>query len=269
MQKAGVVCFAVLMGLLLTGAVGAQAIRGLPTPTPSPRATPSPAPTPPPAGAPCPSVTVQPQGPQPLVDGQSIAFMANIMGGDTKVQPTILWTTSAGSIKIGQYTRHIEVDSTGAGQTPDRELKAEIWVGGYAPECVVQAWATVKIIPPAVKFGEFGELPAEQVAFHLKTLAQYMGQSPDNLYLIVYAGRKSDRNFTMSWVKKIKDELINNNKVEPRRILAMDGGFREDPAFEFWLVPAGAQPPRPTPTVDRREIVYPKPTPVPPPVKKP
>src|SRR5437868_3888738 len=152
MQRTAVVLLTALLGLMLTGAAGAQVVR-LPTPTPSPRATPSPSPTPQPTGAPCPSVTIQPQGPQPLSDGQPIAFIANIVGGDTKIQPTILWTASAGNIKLGQYSRHIEVDSTGAGSTPDRELKVEIWVGGYAPECVVQAWATIKMIAPSVKFG--------------------------------------------------------------------------------------------------------------------
>ena len=131
----------------------------------------------------------------------------------------------------------------------------------------MQAWTTVKIIASAVKFGEFGELPAEQVTFHLKTLAKYLTDSPDNLYLIVYAGRKSERNFTFNWVKKIREELIAA-EVSPRRMNAIDGGFREEPIFEFWIVPAGSEPPRPTPTVDRREIVYPKTT-SPPPPKKP
>ena len=63
--------------------------------------------------------------------------------------------------------------------------------------------------------GEFGELPADQVTFHLKTLAKFLSESPDNLYLIAYAGRKSERNFIFTWVKRMKEELTTAG-VEPR-----------------------------------------------------
>ena len=35
------------------------------------------------------------------------------------------------------------------------------------------------------------------------------------------------------------------------RIVSVDGGYRERPAFELWLVPSGAQLPTPTPTIKR------------------
>ena len=256
MQRAFVV-FLVLSFLLLVGKAGAQVVR-FPTPTPSPRPTP----TPDPRSVPCPNVSVQPQGAQLVRDGQSVNFAANIVGGDPKIQPTILWGTSAGTINKGQYTRSIEVDSTGAGSTPDREIRADLWVGGYAPECLLQASAKVKIIAPAVKFGEFGEIKPDVMTVNLKALANFLEQSPDNLYLIAYAGRTSERGFTFNWVKRIKDELTFVG-VAPKRIMAIDGGFREAPLFDFWLVPAGSEPPRPTPTVRLEEIVYPKPTPTP------
>ena len=189
-------------------------------------------------------------------DGQAIAFVANIGGGDPKVQATILWSLSGGYISDGQGTRRIMVDTTGAGDLPDREIKAELWVGGYAPECVLQASASVKIIPKAKKFGDFGELPAETVSFHLKTLAEFLSKSTDNVFIIGYAGRKSERGFAVNWLRKMRGELTAAG-VSPRRISAIDGGFREEPLFDFWIVPPGAQPPRPEPTVDRKEIVYP------------
>ena len=179
MQRAFVV-FLVLSFLLLVGTAGAQVVR-LPTPTPSPRPTPSPTPTPDPRSVPCPNVSVQPQGAQLVRDGQSVNFAANIVGGDPKIQATMLWSTSAGTIKQGQYTRSIEVDSTGAGSTPDREIRADLWVGGYAPECLLQASAKVKIIAPPVKFGEFGEVKPDVLTVNLKALADFLEQSPDNL----------------------------------------------------------------------------------------
>lgn len=189
-------------------------------------------------------------------DGAQVLFALNIGGGDSRIQPTILWNLSAGSVKDGQNTRRLTVDSTGAGASFDREIKADVWVGGYAPECVLQASATVKVIPPAAKFGEFGEVADDVLKQNLKVLSDFLAQSPDNLYLIAYAGRKSERGFTVNWVRRMKTGLFSAN-IDPRRIMAMDGGFREEPMFEFWIVPKGSEPPRPAPTVDRSEIVYP------------
>jgi hypothetical protein len=88
-----------------------------------------------------------------------------------------------------------------------------------------------------------------------------MAQSPDNLYVIAYAGRNSERGFTQNWVKRIKTGLTAAG-VSEARVYAIDGGFREQPLFDFWMVPNGAEPPRPSPTIKRNEIVYPKTTPV-------
>lgn len=253
MLRALIVFLPVVVFFSLVGVAGAQNTR--PTATPA-------VPTPAPAELkpqPCPNVTVQAQG-QMVRDGQPVGFSLNIANGEPAVQPTITWSTSAGTITKGQYTQRIEVDSTGSGSLPEREIKAEVFVTGYAPECVLQGTATVKIIAPAVKFGDFGEVASETVTKNLKTMADVLAQSPDNLTVVIYAGRNSDRGFTTLWAKRIKDELAANS-VATRRISAVDGGFREQPIFEFWLVPAGAEQPRPTPTIKREEIMYPKPTP--------
>ena len=39
------------------------------------------------------------------------------------------------------------------------------------------------------------------------------------------------------------------------RASAYDGGFREQPSFEIWIVPE-VQNPETTPTIDRKEIVF-------------
>ena len=213
---------------------------------------------------PCPPVAVQPQPFGTVRDGQKIYFTASYpVSPEQRPALTVVWNTSAGTILQGQGTNRIEVDTAGAGNTPDREVKAEVWINGFAPECVMQASASIKIIGPATKFGDFGEVSSEKFSANIKALADFMAQSPlqDNVYVIVYAGRSSERGFTQSWVKKIKTELATDGITESR-IYAMDGGFREQPFFDFWIVPAGADPPRAEPTVKRSEIVYPKTAPV-------
>jgi hypothetical protein len=252
MQKAVFGFFAVLFSISLVGSAGAQT--GLPTPTPTPR--PAPPAAPPPGPAPCPSVSVQIQGPPHVRDGQRVNFVANIAGGDPKVVPTIIWSTPGGAITQGQNTRRIEVDTTGAGSTSYRDVRAEVWVGGYAPECILQASAAVKVIGPAVKYAEFGPVDEQTLKKNLEAVSAFVSQSPDNLYLIAYAGRNSERGFASNSLRKIKELLVTGG-VEARRIGTIDGGFREEPHLEFWIVPIGADPPRLSPTIKRSEIVYP------------
>jgi hypothetical protein len=250
-KKAVVGSLPALFFLLLSGTAGAQYV--FPTPTP----TPKPSPTPTPKVSPCPNITIQSQTRRAVRDGQRIGFFANINGGDPQAVPVIVWSTSAGVITQGQSTRRIEVDTTGAGTTPDRELRAEIWVGGYAPQCVLQASATVRIIPPAYHFGEFGEIGSEDLATNLKALADFASQTPrDTIYVIGYAGRDSERGFISNWLTRIRAGLEKAG-VSAHRIAAVSGGFREQPLFDFWIVPLGTRPPRPTPTVKPSEIVYP------------
>ena len=251
MQRAVFGFFAVFFSLSLLGT--ARAEYALPTPTPTPKPSPSPAP---PGPVPCPSVSVQIQGAPQVRDGHRVNFVANISGGDPKVVPTIIWNTPGGAIMQGQNTRRIEVDTTGAGSTSYRDVRAEVWVGGYAPECLLQASATVKVIGPAVKFGEFPVVDEQTLKKNLDAVAAFLSQSPDNLFIIVYAGRSSERGFAQNWLRKMKDALVTGG-VAPRRIVPIDGGFREEPLFEFWTVPIGAEPPRPAPTIKRSEIVYP------------
>jgi hypothetical protein len=182
--------------------------------------------------------------------------MANIAGGDPKVQPTIIWSTSAGAITQGHNSRRIEVDTTGAGSTPDREVRADVWIGGYAPECLVQASGTVKVIAPAAKFGDFGEVDEQTLKRNLEAAAAYFAQSPDNLFIIGYASRSSERGFTYTWLKRIRESLFGLG-MSPRRVATIDGGFRDEPLFDFWIVPIGAEPPRPAPTQRRSENVRP------------
>lgn len=206
---------------------------------------------------PCPQFKVQ--GPnRPMRDGEQIGFVANVTGGDPKVQPIYSWSISSGVILGGQGTRNISVDSTGSGA--DRQIVADILVGGYSVECSNQASATVLIAAPANKVDEFGDLPEKDETGKLDSIVNYLGQSPDRVYLIGYAGRNNVRGYAGEVLRRMKAYIAKSGAVY-NRVIAIDGGFRDLPAYEIWIVPNGAIPPRPSPTVDRNDIVYPKPPP--------
>lgn len=206
------------------------------------------------AASPCPQMQIQSQT-RTVREGQPVSFFARITGGDKAVTPSILWNLSSGLIQDGQGTARITVDSTGAGMY--REIVAELWLGGYAPECQLQsAPFRVAVVPPAAKFLEFGELGIEEENEKIAAAINAALQANDRLQVIGYAGRKSDRTYISTALRRMRDQ-IGKGGMQPARFAVYDGGFREEPVFEFWLVPDGAEPPRPTPTIDRKEIVYP------------
>jgi hypothetical protein len=242
--------------ILASAWLGASALGQEAPPPPQPAADPpSKAGAPPPA-SPCPKIDVQ--SIRSVREGQTATFAANITGGDPKVQPQLLWSVNSGMIKNGQETRKIEVDTSGAGHY--REITADLWVGGYPGECLVQSSATVKVIPPAFKAEEFGEMQPEAEAERMKVYVQPLLQTDDRLLIIGYSGRTTPRGQIIATLNRMKAKLVEDG-VESVRVTVVDGGYREEAAFETWLVPQGAEAPKPTPTIDRREIVTPRTSP--------
>jgi hypothetical protein len=210
-----------------------------------------------PAVIPCPQIQLQ--GPnRTMKDGEQLTFAANIGGGDPNVQPIYSWSVSSGAITSGQGSRNITVDSTGAGN--DRQIIADLLIGGYGYECNSRATVTVPVAAPAKKVDEFGDLPEKDEAGKLDSIVNYLAQAPDRVYIIGYAGRNNVRGYAADVLRKMK-AYINKAGTGGDRVAAIDGGFKEQPNYEIWVVPIGADSPRPTPTVDRKDIIYPKPTP--------
>lgn len=204
--------------------------------------------------SPCPQMQIQSQA-KTVREGQPVSFTARITGGDRNVTPSILWNISAGAIRDGQGTTRIDVDSTGAGEY--RAIEAELWLGGYPPECPPQSTPfRVAVVPPAAKFDEFGTIPIEEETEKLSAAVRAAQFGNDKVYVIGYAGRNSERMFASTNLRRMRDQILRSG-FPAARISASDGGFREQPAFEVWIVPEGAEPPKATPTIDRKDIVLP------------
>ncbi|MFN2501563.1 MAG: hypothetical protein ABR530_06090 [Pyrinomonadaceae bacterium] len=228
-----------------------------------------PAPQPPaavPTGTPgCPKIGVK-TSTQPIRDGAPVKFTASVAGGDPKVAALYDWSITGGSVTAGQGTLSIVVDSTGAGT--DKAITATLLVGGYAPECVMTATATAPIAGPAQKVDEFGALSEEEQGKRLDSFMAFVTPA-EQAYVIAYGGKVSPRGTAYNNLKKIRTHLMKGGAPN-ERIITIDGGYREEPFHELWLVPIGAEPPRPNPTVDPKEVTPPKPqkTPAPHPAKK-
>lgn len=197
----------------------------------------------------------------PIVrDGDTVGFSANLSGGDTNVQPMFSWTISAGTLKQGQGTRNIEVDSTGSGS--DRFIIADLWVGGFPAECSIQGRAGVTVAGPATKRDQFGDLAEDKEKERLANFSGGLSPSHDMAYIIAYAGRTNVRGYARTGLTRMRAAVIAAGTPSDK-VATMDGGFRETPTYELWAVPVGAIPPKATPTINAKDIVFPKPTPAP------
>jgi hypothetical protein len=73
-------------------------------------------------------------------------------------------------------------------------------------------------------------------------------------YIIGYAGREAKTCEAFGYAEYYKKELHKFGQIELTRIVVIDGGFREKPSVEFYLVPEGADPPKPRLTLNIRNV---------------
>lgn len=115
----------------------------------------------------------------------------------------------------------------------------------------------------AAKFDEFSDFPAEKVSTLYDRAARFakrMKLEPlsSKAAIIYYNPRKGK--FPLEggkdWGERAANYLKYSFELAEDRTTLIDGGFREYPTVEFWVVPKGAEMPRSTPTVDKSEIVY-------------
>jgi hypothetical protein len=224
---------------------------------------PAPPPPPPPAektlsedqaqADPCPKIALKAPN-QPVREGAPVRLTATLTGGDKKVAPIFDWSLSAGVIRSGQGTASIEVDTSGAGA--ERSIVATLLIGGFSGECMLSESAAVSVAGPARIVDEFGALSEEEMAARIGSFAA-SAPAGDQAYILAYAGRNNVRGYASSTLRQIRTVAIKAG-IPGDRLVTVDGGYREQAAFEFWLVPIGAEAPAPTPSLNARDIVFPK-----------
>ena len=89
---------------------------------------------------------------------------------------------------------------------------------------------------------------AEQ--WHLEDFLKVLAKEPNaKAYIIAYAGREDTPGKARRYAVRAKNYMVEARGVDPARIVTIDGGQREDFIVELWLVPNGARPPQPEPTM--------------------
>ena len=106
-----------------------------------------------------------------------------------------------------------------------------------------------------VKFWSYSDVPfdSEKNLLDAFTAQLRLHTSADG-YIMVYAGRRARPGEAAARAQRAKKYLTDARGIDGRRIVAIDGGYREKQTVELYLVPSGAIPPFATPTVDPKEV---------------
>ncbi|MFL6276717.1 MAG: hypothetical protein ACJ74G_16130 [Blastocatellia bacterium] len=185
--------------------------------------------------------------------GEPLTMTANVSGGDQNVTPTYNWAVSAGTISSGQGTSTITVDTSGL--TENSSVTATVDLGGFDRECGYGSTAgscTTSVMkkPEARKLDEYGALKPADENTRLDNFFIEMTNDPTaQAYLVYYSGRTSQPGGMKKMAARAKNYLVTKRGIDGQRLMPLDGGAREQATVELWLVPAGAQPPQLTPTV--------------------
>ncbi|HJQ38285.1 MAG TPA: hypothetical protein VKB93_14205 [Thermoanaerobaculia bacterium] len=205
------------------------------------------------APASCPAVRVS--CPDMVKAGEDLTFTASVSGGAADVTPTYNWTVSAGSIKSGQGTSTIVVDTTGTG---GQTITATVDVGGFARECSTSSSCTTSVetkAAPAVKFKEYvtPDLSANKKVLDDFVIALQNDPEAQG-YIIAYGGRTSGPNDAQKAADNATDYTMKTRKMDGVRTLSGVGGYREEPTIELWIAPPGGAQPMATPTVAPEDV---------------
>lgn len=129
----------------------------------------------------------------------------------------------------------------------------------------------------ARKIAEFGFIPCGHFDALMDSAFQDYKNSPDSkIYVIFYGGlnqtvntkyNKKTKSFETKKMYPRRGNAINRAKEVPLyfkteyklpndKVVLLEGGFRRDFELEIWIVPKNAELPKPSLTVDEKDVIF-------------
>lgn len=217
--------------------------------------------------SPCP-FPVNLSAPSSVNDGEVITYTADVAYRGTSAL-NYIWTVSPASAKVlsGPGTPTITVDSTGlAGQRITATLIVDDGSGESACRQVTQSSTFIPALPPrenpAREFDVCCTCSFDDQKARLDNLAvELQNDQSTTSYIFAYGGRTSRVGQADRLGARAREYLVSQRGIDPARIVVLNGGFREEDCVELWIVPSGATPPDPRPTVQAGDARPPRETP--------
>ena len=222
---------------------------------------------PPPPKSPCP-FPVNVSAPTQINEGEIITYTADVAYSGT-AGLIYNWTVSPTNARIlsGTGTSTITVDSTNlAGQRITATLVVDD--GSGEPSCRQTTQAGTNVPPPERRtivgreFDTCCSCSYDDLKARLDNLAVELQSDPTTTtYIFAYGGRTSPIGQADRLLARARDYLVTERVINASRIILVNGGFREEDCVEVWIVPRGATPPQPSPTVQPGDVRPSRPTP--------
>ena len=198
--------------------------------------------------------------PQIDVYSDSLGFYENgnvsfsVPTGDLKSveNPEFKWKVSAGEIIEGQGTNKIKVNLK---NSETKRVTAFAEVGGLPLPCEKVGFLTIDVSSKAYQVDHAERYNYSDLSARMDNLAITLSSYPTAKgYIIVYASRKGGTKNMERAIQSIKN-IYKFMKRDMSRITIVRGGFREYDTVDSWILFEGAEPPTPTPTVDKKFVV--------------
>jgi hypothetical protein len=105
------------------------------------------------------------------------------------------------------------------------------------------------------RFDWFGNLTLEREKQRLDNFViALMDEKGRQGYIVAYAGKIARAGEAKHRAERYRKYLVNVRRFPPGQLKAIDGGYREKPAIELYVVPVGVCPPIAGPTIDPRDV---------------
>jgi len=110
----------------------------------------------------------------------------------------------------------------------------------------------------AGNFDAYGEISTTNEKRRLNNFViALMGQKGSEGFIIAYAGKRSGVGEALRRAQRARSYLIKVHKFPISQLKTIDGGYREKPQTELYVVPPGGCPPTAMPTLDPRDVKIP------------
>jgi len=205
----------------------------------------------------CPTIRVS--CPAEIKDDEPITFTASVTGGNPNVVPVYDWTVSTGRIIEGQGSSSIKVDIRGLG---GHDFTGTVSIFGFESACAMTASCSFiqESLPACRLFDSYGSRPARIEAARLNAFAVQLREQPGTQgFVLAYGGRRGYAREAQKLATDSQEYLVRTLGIEPGRIVAVDGGVKENLIVDLWIVPTGSVRPVPDPTVNPTEVTIIKP----------
>lgn len=193
-------------------------------------------------------------------EGDPLTFAVEVQDiSSLSLQLRYAWTISPSSVRLlsGAGTPSITVETA---KMNGKRITVSLAVEGMTKDmpCRVTADASTTVVSPRTpaqphKFAEFPSTNFSRDKEQLDRLATFIHNSPEaGAYLIIYSGRRSQLGQANRLSTRARNYLLKSSVIsgiDPKWVVAVNGGNRERETYEIWIVPRGAQPPQPTPTL--------------------